>query len=231
MINLIELRNVPIFEQLQLEEALLRTDSRNFCIINQGTPKAIVMGISGQPESLLHLPLVRKDNIPVIRRFSGGGTVIVDEETLLITFIFSKNGMDVPPFPEPILRWSADLYADAWKIPGFALLENDYIIHNKKCGGNAQYIQKDRWLHHTSFLWSYKAENMAYLQLPSKRPKYRQDRPHQEFLCSLKDKTEGNVIDLVEQLKRALVKQFYIKSFDPMEFIASPHRQSVSFIQ
>lgn len=228
MINLIELQNVPIFEQLQLEEALLRTDSRNFCVINHGTPKAIVMGISGQPESLLHLPLVQKDNIPVIRRFSGGGTVIVDEETLFITFIFSKNAIDVPPFPEPILRWSADLYADAWKIPGFALLENDYVIHDKKCGGNAQYIQKDRFLHHTSFLWNYKSENMTYLQLPSKRPKYRQDRAHHEFLCSLKER--GSIADLIEQFKSALVKQFYIKNFDPKEVVYQTHRQSVAFI-
>jgi lipoate-protein ligase A len=28
-----------------------------------------------------------KDSIPVIKRFSGGGTVIVDENTLFVTFV------------------------------------------------------------------------------------------------------------------------------------------------
>lgn len=229
MIHLIELQNVPIFEQLQLEEALLRTETRNFCVINYGSPKAIVMGISGMPENLLHLPLVRKDQIPVIRRFSGGGTVIVDEETLFITFIFSKNAINVLPYPEPILRWSAELYVDAWKIPGFDLLENDYIIENKKCGGNAQYIQKDRWLHHTSFLWNFKKENMSYLQLPAKRPKYRLDREHLDFLCTLN--REGSISELVGKLKGALAKQFQLVNFHLDQQKKAPHRQSVFFIE
>ncbi len=225
MIHLIELQNVPIFEQLQLEEALLRTDTRNFCIINYGSPKAIVMGISGIAENLLHLTLVKEDQIPVIRRFSGGGTVIVDEETLFITFIFSKSAIDILPFPEPILRWSADLYQEAWNIPGFGLLENDYIINDKKCGGNAQYIQKDRFLHHTSFLWNYKQENMAYLKMPTKRPQYRLDRAHADFLCTLRD--HGTILELSEKLKKYLCEQFSVEKFDLREIKPLAHRQSV----
>ena len=46
--HLLRLRGFPILEQLQLEERLLRTTQRNWCLINQGTsPPAIVMGISG----------------------------------------------------------------------------------------------------------------------------------------------------------------------------------------
>ena len=210
----IHLQNVPIVEQLQLEETLLRTDNRNFCIVNKGSPRTIVMGISGKMEGLLNGELVQRDNIPVIRRFSGGGTVIVDEETLFITFIFSKGMVDVTPFPESIMRWSADLYSAAWQIPGFSLLENDYIIQDQKCGGNAQYIRKDRWLHHTSFLWDYKAENMAYLQRPVKQPKYRQDRGHLEFLCRLKDQGHASAADLLDRLKGELVKRFYIEELE-----------------
>ena len=32
---LLHVQNMPILEQLELEEALLRTDERNFCIINE----------------------------------------------------------------------------------------------------------------------------------------------------------------------------------------------------
>ncbi len=207
----IHLKNTPILKQLEIEESLIRKDSRNFCIVNRGSPRTIVMGISGKAENLLHEELVQKDNIPVIRRFSGGGTVIVDEETLFITFIFSKGDIGISPFPESIMRWSADLYANAWKIPGFSLRENDYIICDKKCGGNAQYIRKDRWLHHTSFLWDYKKENMEYLQMPEKRPKYREDRGHLEFLCRLKDQGYASSSELIDALKQELVKRFYIE--------------------
>lgn len=207
----IHLKDTPIAKQLQLEESLLREDTRNFCIVNHGSPRTIVMGISGKAESLLEEALVQRDNIPVIRRFSGGGTVIVDEETLFISFIFSKGALDITPFPESIMRWSADVYSGAWKIPGFSLRENDYVIHEKKCGGNAQYIRKDRWLHHTSFLWDYKEENMQYLQMPAKRPKYREDRGHGEFLCRLKDQGHPSVSVLLNSLQQELVKRFYIE--------------------
>lgn len=184
------------------------------------------MGISGQPENLLNVELVKRDNIPVIRRFSGGGTVIVDEETLFVTFIFSKGSLDIAPFPESIMRWSADLYASSWQIPGFFLRENDYVIGDKKCGGNAQYIKKDRWLHHTSFLWDYKPGNMEYLQLPMKRPKYREDRSHQEFLCCLKNYQFDSLRDLSSDLVSELVKRFYIEFSDVRLLKSKIHRVS-----
>lgn len=216
---------MPIFEQLQLEEALLRADDRSFLIVNLGSPRSIVMGISGQPQQLLDLKTVREKNIPVIKRFSGGGTVIVDENTLFISFIMAKEHLDLAPYPEPILRWSAGLYASAWNIPGFQLRENDYCIENKKCGGNAQYMRKDRWIHHTSFLWDYKQENMDALLLPPKRPLYRKDRTHDEFLCRLNAYGQDPKTR-IEQLKNELVKQFYIREFDWKNLEEKPHRQS-----
>jgi lipoate-protein ligase A len=71
----------------------------------------------------------------------------------------------------------------------FALRENDYVLGNYKMGGNAQSIVKHgRWLHHTSFLWNYDVRNMQnYLLMPKKRPAYRSDRAHGDFLVKLKD--------------------------------------------
>ncbi len=187
------------------------------------------MGISGQPEALINVESVKKAHIPVIKRFSGGGTVIVDENTLFITFIMTKDHLHIHPFPEPILRWSADLYADAWQIPHFHLQENDYCIGEKKCGGNAQYIKKDRWLHHTSFLWDYSESNMKHLLLPAKRPKYRHDRPHSDFLTPLKNHAKSPEV-LIDQLKKSIVKQLYISDFDLNSWKEEPHRQSAHLI-
>ncbi|OGN64293.1 MAG: hypothetical protein A3E80_05535 [Chlamydiae bacterium RIFCSPHIGHO2_12_FULL_49_9] len=229
-VHLIELNNVPILKQLQLEEALLRSSDKNFCIINRGSARAVVMGISGQPENLLNLSRLKRDRIPVIRRFSGGGTVIVDQDTLFITFIFGKKELEVSPFPEPILRWSADLYASSWNIPEFHLRENDYCIERKKCGGNAQYIRKDRWLHHTSFLWDYQQSNMDYLLLPAKRPAYRENRDHKDFLCRLKDHASSSD-ELLSKLKTELVKRFYIQPFDLKNWEEGAHRKATHLIE
>ena len=52
-INIVHLTPMPIFQQLQIEEALLRAGSGNWCLINHGTPPAIVMGLSGKIENPL----------------------------------------------------------------------------------------------------------------------------------------------------------------------------------
>jgi hypothetical protein len=67
----------------------------------------------------------------------------------------------------------------------FRLRENDYVLGERKMGGNAQSIGKNGFLHHTSFLWDYDADNMEYLMLPSKRPEYRGERSHRDFLIKL----------------------------------------------
>jgi hypothetical protein len=48
-------------------------------------------------------------------------------------------------------------------------------------------ISRDRWIHHTSFLWDFEASSMAYLSHPSKTPLYRDGRSQLDFLCRVWD--------------------------------------------
>ncbi|KAK1274775.1 hypothetical protein QJS04_geneDACA000802 [Acorus gramineus] len=132
-------------------------------------------GCHGKPSELIEVESVLKDGIPVVKRFSGGGTVIVDSGTIFMSFICNKG--DIPglqPYPSPIMSWTGQLYGQILSGVGdFCLRENDYAFGSRKVGGNAQSITKDRWIHHTSFLWDYDVKNMEYLKLPSRAPKYR----------------------------------------------------------
>jgi len=208
----LHLQQFPIFEQLKIEEALLRADARNWCIINEGSPVTIVMGISGKKEELVDLGKAQQDDIPIIKRFSGGGTVIVDENTLFVTFICDKKLHPFPAFPEPIMRWTEGIYKEVFVHEDFRLRENDFVIGKKKMGGNAQYIKKERWLHHTSFLWDYSDEKMDYLLHPKKTPAYREGRSHSDFLCRLSDHFSDKS-GIVEQIKAALEKRFEVISY------------------
>jgi lipoate---protein ligase len=231
-LHLLHLREYPIFEQLQLEEALIRSDERNWCLINEGSSRAIVMGISGKPQELIDQNKLNADRIPVIKRFSGGGTVIVDQNTLFITFIFQKDFHPFPAFPEPILKWSEELYQSCFPLDSFRLRENDYVIEEKKCGGNAQYIKKNRWLHHTSFLWDFHHENMKYLLHPKKTPQYRAGRPHHDFLCRLSDHFPDKNT-LLDSLKQELSKRYAIKEAnlqDLSTILQTSHRKTTSLI-
>ena len=63
------------------------------CILKDGeAPGArptIVLGIGGKADKLVHLDRTARDGVPLLRRFSGGGTVIVDEDSLFVTFIMN----------------------------------------------------------------------------------------------------------------------------------------------
>jgi hypothetical protein len=71
---------------------------------------------------------------------------------------------------------------------------------------------------------------MSYLLLPPKRPVYRQDRKHADFLTKLRDHLPSQKL-LVEQLKMELVKRFYIQDFDLAGWEANPHRRSVQYLE
>ena len=224
--HLIELQDTFIYDQLILEERLLRIDERNFCLINYGSPPAIVMGISGQPEQLVHLEKAQANNVPLIKRFSGGGTVVVNEETLFVTFIFNKRDLEYSD-PKAIMKWSESLYKPLF--PGFHLEENDYVFGQRKFAGNAQYIRKERWLHHTSFLWDFKNEHMELLKLPEKAPVYRQGRAHSNFLCTLKEHFSSKKA-FKEALKESLKESFELIRVENWED-DRPFRQSTMRIE
>lgn len=227
--NLLELHNIPIFEQLQIEEALLRADQENWCILNHGSPPAIVFGISGKPHLHIDKERYSQNPVPLIRRFSGGGTVLTDPNTLFITFICNVKDTQVPCSPREILFWTEELYRPLFNHPTFHVRENDYAFGEKKFGGNAHYLTRDRWLHHTCFLWSYDPQAMKMLALPSKQPTYRQNRSHDDFLTILSHHLPHK-LTLFDALKAHL--PHIPKSLREVEPILNrPHRKATHYIK
>lgn len=231
-LHLVKLCNMPIFQQLQWEEALLRSDDRNWLIINHGSPPAIVLGISGKLEELVCQTTWNQQPLPLIRRFSGGGTVVVDEETLFVTFICRGETLSFPLYPRSIMEWSAQFYRPLFPNGMFQLQENDYAIGFLKWGGNAQSITRNRYLHHSSILWNYDVEKMKYLLMPKKVPSYREGRIHEEFLCSVNSYFEGRDSFWIKFLEE-VSKKFEVveEGVEELQRIAQlPHRKATQTV-
>jgi lipoate-protein ligase A len=95
---------LPIASQLRIEEALLRGSTakhRNYFLLNQPPEdeKTIVMGISNKTELLVHLDAAERDDVKILRRFSGGGTVYIDSNCWMSTMIINKNEDDAEADP------------------------------------------------------------------------------------------------------------------------------------
>lgn len=192
----LRLRNTPILQQLRLEEALFRADRRSWFVTNEWDrtedsklANAIVLGISGKVAEMVDAERAAHAKVPVIKRFTGGGTIVCDVDTLFVSFIIADGVLpEVQPYPDPILQWTGGVYADALRAcgaSGFAIHANDYCIDQLKFGGNAQAISGKRWLHHTSLLWQFDHERMSLLKMPPRQPEYRKGRMHGDFVRGL----------------------------------------------
>jgi lipoate-protein ligase A len=219
-LRFVRLQGVPIFQQLQLEEVLMRLDpEHSYCIFNASAASAlptVVTGLGGKIPDLVDLEKTERDSIPIIRRYTGGGTVIVDSNTVYVTFIMkTSTHPEVMPYPRDIMTWSERFYGPLFEAIHpknaaelkFSLRENDYVFGNLKIGGNAQSISSSRWVHHTSFLWNYDSENMQYLLMPKKRPAYRDSRNHASFLTTMAE--QGVEISDFESMLSARCGELY----------------------
>jgi len=103
------------------------------------------------------------------------------------------------------MKWTETFYQPVFGPHGeFRLSETDYTFGERKFGGNAQYISKSRWLHHTSFLWDYDSEKMRCLKHPPKEPVYREKRSHEDFILRLSETmpSRGAFLDSVQDQLR-----------------------------
>ncbi|XP_056691156.1 uncharacterized protein [Spinacia oleracea] len=180
----------------------------------------LFVDIIRKPAELVDVKSVLRDKISVIRRFTGGGTVIVDHGTIFVSFICNKEAVPgLQAYPQPIMAWSSLLYDEVFHgALDYKLRENDYVFGSRKFGGNAQSITKNRWIHHTSFLWDYQDANMTYLKIPQRAPKYRQERDHSEFICRMKDILPRS--DFIDRTIKAAETHFSLTSI-PLDEIAS----------
>lgn len=234
-LQLLCLEGVPLFEQLQLEEALLRAGTGNWGILNYNTPhEAIVLGISGSIEDDIHHQRYKAKPLPLIRRFSGGGTVVVDHNTLFFTLILDDSLLN-PQLnsrcPKKFIAWVGSLLAPAFCPLDFQVRDNDFTLNDLKIGGNAQYFTKSRRLHHTTFLWGYSPENMALLSHPKKQPAYRGQREHTSFCTTLAPHFTSKQ-QLLRQIEGALQQQFRLERCardDVKHILHLEHRQSVAW--
>jgi lipoate-protein ligase A len=225
-LHVVRVAGISIELQLAVEEALLRADARNWFIWNQGSAPAVVLGISGKIQELIDRTAWESSGFPLIRRFSGGGTVIVDEETLFASWIVNHRDLpDVNPEPGELLQWVGSLIEPL----GIGIKAQDFVHGERKIGGNAQYLRRDRWLHHTSFLWNFRQDRMDILRMPAKRPDYRGARDHCSFCQPLAEHlaSPDDLLQTILERLRAHFQVVFVEWEQACAALELPHRKSV----
>ena len=181
-------------ENLAFDEALLEYSENGFDgeILRFWEPDAyfIVLGYSGRVKREVRMESCEKRGIPVLRRPTGGGTVLVGPGCLNFALIlkmdFSKALFNITRANAYVLerhsRALEKLLGKKVEIRG----HTDLTLGPLKFSGNAQRRGKRALLFHGSFLLQMDLPLIeALLPLPEKRPAYRESRSHRDFLINL----------------------------------------------
>jgi lipoate-protein ligase A len=143
-------RTDPAFN-LAAEEWLLRQTTTDVFMLWQNA-RAVIVGRNQNTLAQIDEAYVRGRNIPVVRRLSGGGAVFHDLGNINFTFLSLGNAdrdLDFRRFTAPIIAALAAMGVSC-AFEG----RNDLAIDGKKISGNAQYVLRDRVLHHGTLLFS-----------------------------------------------------------------------------
>jgi lipoate-protein ligase A len=149
MLYFISSSNNPAFN-IATEEYLLKNYEDDFFFLYTNTPSLIV-GKHQNTLAEINLEKAEEENIPIVRRMSGGGTVFHDEGNL--NYCFIKKGdneklINFKKYSQPIIDTLQAINIDA-KFEG----KSDLTIDGKKFSGNASHIFKNKVMQHGTMLF------------------------------------------------------------------------------
>jgi lipoate-protein ligase A len=153
----INLESHDPFFNLALDEVLLKKRKEDFLVLGINAP-VVVTGKHQLSHREVNTRFVTENNIPVIRRITGGGTVYHDPGNLNFSMIMqSEHGkqIDFVKYTLPVIKFLAEFGVEA-KFEG----KNDLKVGGLKISGNAEHVHRDRVLHHGTLLFDSSLDNL-----------------------------------------------------------------------
>ncbi len=154
---------------------------------------AVVLGAGCSLKADVNEEACAHDGVPIHRRASGGGTVVLGDGCLIFSLVLRFDR-------DPALK---DVNASYRHILGricnalqpIAAIElsgiSDLAAAGRKCSGNAQQRKRDHLLHHGTLLYGFDLGLLnRYLRMPDKQPAYRESRAHEHFVTNLPAQAE-----------------------------------------
>jgi lipoate---protein ligase len=179
---------------LACDEALLdRAEDTGEALLRFWEPTApfVVLGYANEAAVEANLPACEELGIPVLRRCSGGGTVVQLPGCLNYSLILPFSHAAALESVTGTNRFVMERHRDAVAglVQGKVTWDGstDLALDGRKFSGNAQRRKRRTLLFHGSFLLQADLELISrVLPPPSKQPDYRASRSHGDFLVNLR---------------------------------------------
>lgn len=177
-------------ENLALDEALLEAaeaeQGGEVLRFWESPAPFVVLGYSNRAAAEVDMPACESAGVPVLRRASGGGTVVQGPGCLNYALVLSceRAGLhSIPGANRAIMETNRaalqSLLAGKVAVQGHTDLTHD----GRKFSGNAQRRKRAFLLFHGTLLLNFDLPLISrLLRLPIQQPTYRQGREHAEFI-------------------------------------------------
>jgi lipoate-protein ligase A len=171
---------------------------------------SVVLGAGRPEEGDIDLAATARDQVPVLKRRGGGGTVVLSPGQAVVALVTEVSS----PFRNrEYAREIAGWIIRALERVGIPGAEHrgisDLAIRERKILGSSIYRSKLVLFYQASLLVDLDTNMFSrYLRLPSRVPEYRQGRSHEEFCTTLVG--EGHVLavsDVLEALRSAVERE------------------------
>lgn len=155
----------------------------------------VVLGFSNKATTETNQSACKADGIPVLRRISGGGTVLQGPGCLnyqLVLPIDSRPQLQsVTTTNKFIMETLAGSLANTFNTPIEVCGYTDLVWNSRKFSGNAQRRKRHFLAFHGTILHQFDLNLITrYLAFPSLVPDYRGTRDHLEFVGNLSGKPD-----------------------------------------
>lgn len=184
---------VSVAEDLALDEAILiEADSGvgpAMVRFWERPAHAVVLGASRRIREDVDVDACRADGVPIFRRSSGGGTVVIGPGALNVSVVLPESSAPGLSAVDAAHRYVLDRMAAAIRglgRPVDVLGHGDLVLADRKCAGSAQRRLRTCFLVHCSILYDFDLDRIGrYLKPPDRQPEYRRGRLHHEFVANL----------------------------------------------
>jgi len=182
-------------ENVACDEALLdmceEVDALEVLRFWQPAQYFVVLGYADRAHSEVNLEFCRQNTIPVLRRCTGGGTVLQGPGCFNYSLVLRIEGstplQSITATNDYVLRRHKEALAALLRAPVEQQGHTDLAIGGLKFSGNAQRRRRNCFLFHGSFLLHLDLGLLEKaLPLPARQPQYRLNRSHRDFLMNLK---------------------------------------------
>ena len=178
-------------ENLALDEGLLlqaeADPGREVLRLWEWPSSAVVLGAGGVLRADVDETACLADGVPVLRRSSGGGTVLLGAGCLLYTLVLAYDRARELTQIGSSYGYILDRVCAALAVPELRPAgTSDLALMGRKVSGNAQQRKRQHLLHHGTLLYAFDGQRVGrYLRMPARQPDYRRRREHAEFVTNL----------------------------------------------